>query len=350
MASGAVHAQQPSDSLETEKKVSVVALPLLFFTPETSLGFGAAGVLNIKGSDSTIQTSQLLFGGAYTLFNQVLTYANYNLYLDKERYWLKGEIGYYKYFFYYYGIGPDTRLSDEETYEVAFPRFRTDALGRVGKNSYFGVRYWLENHRMLVLDSAGLLDSNRPLGWDGGTISGLGSVYILDTRDNVYSASSGYKIELSAMGFHEAIGSEFRYLQANTDFSVFFTPWKKYRHVFGAQVQSETLFGDVPFFALSRLGSARMMRGYYSGRFLDQKQMAAQMEYRFPLFWRLEQTLFASTAFIGNDFDDWALSKAKTAIGSGLRLVLNKNDRIKVRLDVAYGEELNFYVTFNEAF
>ncbi len=339
------------DSTEAPKKVSLIALPLLFFTPETSLGYGAAGALNLRlGDNPESQSSQILFGAARTLFNQTLLYTNYNVYLNEDKYWLKGEFGYYDFFFFYYGIGPETRLEDEETYEVQFPRIKLDAMHRLGTKAYWGVRYWMDSYNHLDADAGGLIDNVRPAGFNGGTISGLGPVFILDTRDNVYSSAKGYKLEMATVLYHEALGSQFRYAQAFLDAAVFTRPWKKYKHVIGAQLLSENTWGDVPFFALPKLGGSKVMRGYYQGRFVDQKQMAAQVEYRFPLFWRLEQTLFTSASFIGKHHEDWRFDQMITAAGSGLRFVVNQNDRIKIRFDVAYGEEVNFYFTFNEAF
>jgi len=349
-------AQKTTDSTSTDttkaKNLSFVALPLAFYLPETSLGFGAAGAMNFQfgGVSDSLKKSQVLFGGAYTLMKQILTYANYNLYAKQDRFWLKGEVGYYRYFYFFYGIGPKAKLENEETYEVQFPRIRLDAMTRITTKSYFGFRYIFDYYDMIKVQEGGFFDQHMVAGSDGGSISGIGPLYILDTRDNVYSSRSGYKLEASATLFHKATGSSFNYGQINLDASWFKMPFKNYKHVFGAQIISENQWGNVPFFGLSKVGSPKMMRGYYQGRFTDQTQLAAQVEYRLPLFWNLESVLFASSVMIGKSFSDFKFSQAIPAYGTGLRIVLKEAERLKVRLDAAKGEQWNFYVTFNEAF
>lgn len=349
---------QPADSTAADsvkkKKVNFIALPLAFYLPETELGFGAAGALNFRIGDQndSLKQSQILFGGAYTLLNQVLSYANFNIFAKQEKLWFKGEVGYYRYFFYFYGLGPKSQLADEETYNVGFPRIRLDAMHKTSAKSYLGFRYIFDAFDITRVDSGGFLDQKLFLGYDGGSISGIGPLFILDTRDNIYSSMTGYKVEASATLFNQALGSSFNYSQVNLDISGFIQPFKKYKHVLGAQIISESQWGDVPFFALSQVGSPKMMRGFYRGRYTDKKQLSIQAEYRMPVIWKLQSVVFASTAFVGDSYDKFNFRDAIPAYGTGLRFVLKEAERLKVRIDVAkgIGEPVNFYVTFNEAF
>lgn len=358
LALGANIFAQQADTVSTDtikkKKVNFIALPLAFYLPETELGLGAAGALNFRIGDQndSLKQSQILFGGAYTLLNQVLSYANFNIFAKKEKYWLKGELGYYRYFFYFYGIGPTSVIEDEETYNVRFPRIRLDAMQQTSTSSYFGFRYIFDDFNVTRVDSGGFLDKKLVLGYEGGRLSGLGPLFILDTRDNIYSSMSGYKLEASATLFNKAIGSTYSYGQVNIDLSGFIQPFKKYNHVLGAQLLSENQWGNVPFFALSQVGSPKMMRGFYRGRYTDKKQLSLQVEYRLPVIWKLEQVFFASTAFVADRYSDIKLNEAIPAFGTGTRFILKKSERLKVRFDIAkgIGEPVNFYVTFNEAF
>lgn len=355
---GAKAMAQKADTTTTDstkkKKVNFIALPLAFYLPETELGFGAAGALNFRIGDQndSLKQSQILFGGAYTLLNQVLSYANYNIFAKQEKYWLKGEVGYYRYFFYFYGVGPKSVLEDEETYNVRFPRIRLDAMQKTSANSYLGFRYIFDAFDITRVDSGGFLDQKLVNGYEGGRISGVGPLFILDTRDNIYSSMSGYKVEASANLFNKVLGSSYNYSQVNLDLSGFIQPFKKYKHVLGAQIISENQWGDVPFFALSQVGSPKMMRGFYRGRYTDKKQLSIQAEYRLPLVWKLQSVVFGSTAFVGDNYGEFNLKDAIPAYGTGLRFVLKEAERLKVRIDVAkgIGEPVNFYVTFNEAF
>lgn len=75
--------QNKPDS-STTKNTSFFALPLIFSTPETSLGFGAAGILSYRQKElsDTLLPSQIQFGFAYTLNKQLLSYTSFQLYFD----------------------------------------------------------------------------------------------------------------------------------------------------------------------------------------------------------------------------------------------------------------------------
>jgi outer membrane translocation and assembly module TamA len=79
--------------------------------------------------------------------------------------------------------------------------------------------------------------------------------------------------------------------------------------------------------------------------------MVSQVEYRFPLFWRLGMTAFAGAGDVFNNFQDLSLSRLKYSAGLGLRLLVNPKERVNIRLDYARGREGGyFYFSVSEAF
>ena len=62
---------------------SLKGYPLVFYTPETKLGFGLAGAFNFKAgpkSDTLLNDSQILTGSAYTLEKQLLLYLPWKIF------------------------------------------------------------------------------------------------------------------------------------------------------------------------------------------------------------------------------------------------------------------------------
>ena len=92
-------------------KARIVGIPILFYGPETSLGFGAAGFFTFKlpPQDSLVRPSQINIGAAYTLEKQILTYSSYDLWTKNNLFNFTGEFGYYRYFYDFWGVGNEPR-------------------------------------------------------------------------------------------------------------------------------------------------------------------------------------------------------------------------------------------------
>lgn len=119
-------AQQNTSNDSLVKHLKISAFPVAFYTPETAFGFGGLGIGNFwlkGGEDKETRPSSIQLGASYTTKSQVLIYAPFEFYKHDERWRLLGEVGFYKYFYNFYGVGIDAMEEDEETYEVTFPRF-----------------------------------------------------------------------------------------------------------------------------------------------------------------------------------------------------------------------------------
>jgi len=87
------------DSTDSRYESFLAVYPLLFYFPETRLGFGATGVFNYyPGTVKSSRPSQWQVGTAYTLNKQLLIYGSFQYFLRQKRTELFGEIGYYDYF------------------------------------------------------------------------------------------------------------------------------------------------------------------------------------------------------------------------------------------------------------
>lgn len=74
----------------------------MYYTPETRWVFGAGGATNFNLGDSTATyESQAVFGVAYSLRKQFLSYANWRIFTDQNKNLLSGEVGWYDYVYFF---------------------------------------------------------------------------------------------------------------------------------------------------------------------------------------------------------------------------------------------------------
>jgi len=94
------------------------------------------------------------------------------------------------------------------------------------------------------------------------------------------------------------------------------------------------------------------MRGYPDNKFKDNNYLAGQVEYRFPVYWRFGGTVFGSAGEVAHRIRDFSVKATKLAFGLGLRCVVDTQEHIPFRLDVAFDPSLNPNVYFGllEAF
>jgi outer membrane translocation and assembly module TamA len=151
------------------------------------------------------------------------------------------------------------------------------------------------------------------------------------------------------MRFSPSFGSDFAYDLNWIDARRYFD-FKKDR-VVAAQVYARLSNGAVPFFHMSQLGGNQRMRGYFEGRYRDKQLIGWQAEYRTPLFWRIGLAAFAGNAVIAESISILQWKHIRTAVGGGIRVRIDKERKINLRLDYAVSREgSGFYVTIGEAF
>jgi len=346
-------ATSQSSVADTAKDYSFIALPLVFSTPETSWGFGGATnvTFRFKGEPKTSRPSQFQLGAAYTLNKQFLSYLPFQLFLKEEKYKVYGELGYYRYVYFYYGNGNNTLKANEETFNANYPRVRLNALYGLNKRWFVGLRYWLDGYDVVGVKEDGILDTDETIvGRMGkGFLSGGGVVVNYDTRDHLFTPRKGMLAEMVLFANGEFLGSDFNFQKIYLDIATYFPIGKN--STLAAQFYSELTAGDPPFYQLSLLGGTKRMRGYLEGRFRDKQYLTSQIEYRFPLFWRLGMTAFATTGRVAPTVGDLFDSNWYYTYGLGLRIMLDTEARINLRIDVGFGEDTSgFYLTFGEAF
>lgn len=330
---------------------SFFAVPLVFRSPETSWGFGAGAIYAFKPKrySQTTRPSQVQIGFAYTVLDQILSYAPFQIFTNDNKMQFSGELGYYRFTYDYYGIGNSMPPDFREVFTVEFPRLRFQAAYQIFPNQYFGLRYWMDNFDITDTEPGGELNDGGIRGSQGGFLSGLGIVYSYDNRDNVFDAHSGWFIETAFFHNGSWLGSSFDYGKFIMDARKYFTVGKK--QALATQVYLEFTGGRAPFNQLALMGGTQRMRGYYEGRFRDNNLIMTQSEYRFPIFWRIRGVVFGGLGVVSDRLVNLSTKYIRWTAGGGLRFAIDPVERINIRLDYGIAAESSgFYITVSEAF
>jgi outer membrane protein assembly factor BamA len=124
------------------------------------------------------------------------------------------------------------------------------------------------------------------------------------------------------------------------------------KDVFAVRAMLQYVSGSqIPIFDMSSLGGGSelaAMRGYALNRFLDKGKFLANIEYRFPIFWRLGGNLFVDTGTVWPSLDQFSFKTMAIDYGVGLRLYLPD---FVVRVDFGFSKEgTRLYFNFGHIF
>jgi outer membrane protein assembly factor BamA len=345
-------AGMPADTTHQKKKLSLTPFPAFFVSPENGVGFGAlvVPVYNF-GKDSLTRNSTGQVLAYYTTKKQSSLQLTYNIFTNREKYVLTGEAKYFDAPIFYYGIGNKNELSDSSLISYKFLNFQNRFLKQVIKFVFVGGQFQINRMRDVSFKNPASRLKERPLEeLDGTRTVGVGPALLVDNRDNPLNSRQGIYAEFGVFINSEGLGSEFAFTRYNLDLRRFIPLNDK--QVLAFQGMGKFSSGQVPFREMANLGGDRMMRGFYDGRFRDRQMVALQAEFRQHLFSRLGVVAFGSLGQVSGRMDNFGFDNLKRAVGAGVRLMLNRQERLNIRIDYAIGSDKasGLYFAIGEAF
>ena len=332
-------------------RFSVLPFPILYYTPETGVAGGAALVGSHRATvnDTSARPSSLVVNLIYTQKKQVIAGVSPDMFLDSGAYHIRGSIRFSRYPLRFYGIGNNTPDALEESYTSRTFRLTLDALRRIAGDFSGGVSLLYDTQTLSQLQLDGLLGPGTIPGSRGGRTVGAGVIFHWDTRDNIFTPSTGHSYLLTLRTSTPKIGSDFNFTYFTLDLRKFLGVTG--RSVLAIQALTTITAGDVPFYFLSQLGGSDLMRGYFDGRYRDKELFAVQLEYRFPIFWRIGGAVFAGAGTVAPDVTGFSVQQVKPGLGLGLRYMYDLIEKLNVRIDFAFGTNSSgLYMTAYEAF
>ncbi len=335
-----------AEAAHDEKDRSAFALPFLFYTTDTGLGYGGAGLYGYRSTPG--RTSQILFALTHTSKRQFQAAFKGEHYFPDGTHRLIAGIQYNRFPTQFFGIGnrapentPFTYTPEYVEAEMAFDRKLVRKLSlRVG--TFFRNQALVERGADTpVLSSSAPWASGR---MDGGLRGGL----LWDGRDNTAAANRGALLRLEYVGsIYQDRGNGFNGL--TFDLRAFHQPHPGW--VSGTMLRANGVYGDYPFYFLPALGGQDLLRGYESDRFMDRNTILLQQDLRFPILWRIGGCAFVSAGRAAHAADDLLSGKVHVSYGGGFRYFIDRKNGMLIRCDFAFGKDSQgTYITFGEAF
>ena len=332
---------------------STVVLPVLGSTPDTGFLFGALALqffsLDPDLPDARPSTFSPTF--VYTSKRQVMVFLGLGLVGSDNRTELDIVPSYVYFPDSFFGIGRDVDVdTDEETYTSE--AFATDVrfARRVRGDWRVGVDGRVLRHRLAEVEDGGQLAGGAYLGTAKSWLNILGPSVSLDSRDNTWAPRRGLWLQAIARFAGPALGSDYAMDELVLDLRGYRTVGADL--VLAGQALLTRQAGDVPFFAMPRLGGDRGLRGYRGGLYRDKTAALARLELRREHLWgRLGGVVFAGIGDVAPDPAALTLAAQLWSAGGGLRFMLDEKERVNIRVDVGVGNgDGGFFLSLGEAF
>ncbi|MEO8934976.1 MAG: BamA/TamA family outer membrane protein [Xanthomarina sp.] len=342
-----------SDTLNKNKKFQFITIPIVFYTPETSFGFGAGAQMFLLKQKNIYneRVSNIFVDVIMTSNKQFIIDVIPQIYFGKGDYFLDMNFKWKIFPNNFWGIGNTTPNRNKESYDMTSQILKASFLKRLPPDLNFGLEYIYENHDVTKITEGGFLDTEGIIGSNGAVISGFGIIFNLDSRDNVGSPISGHLLKMNAQFSSELFG-------ATENYNKFIADLRTYRKIgeksiFAAQLYYEGNYGNPPFQGLAWYGGGNRARGYYQGRYIDKSLYLFQAEYRYRFKPRWALAGYGLFGKVANEPKEIvSIKDLKPSAGGGLRFKLLKNQDTWVRLDAGIGVNGSngIYFGINEAF
>jgi len=316
--------------------VNLIPIPIFQISPETGVRFGVSMdyFFNATKKDSTYPTrdSFAWIQAAYSLRRQLTIEPAWQIFSPEEKWFFRGRGGYSDFSEKVWGFGT-TLLPYLDNSTIFYSRayLQTAVLKRLAPSIFAGgqIRY---NHtyRLRQEPPDAIVLPNEET-----TVAGGGWMTTFDSRNNPFSPTQGFYLEIGQLFFGSFLGGKYTYQESHLDIR-HYRPFSK-RHMIAFQgIATLSTGGEIPFRELPRLGGSNMGRGIVEGRSRDRQFLAAQTEYRYTINRFFKAAAFAS---IGQVFPDWNSLQWKNfqpTGGIGLRILVNEKKQLYSRVDLAF--------------
>lgn len=342
-------AQDSGDSSKTNSR-SIRFYPYMFYTPETKFAIGAAAISYFRssGNDRT-KPSKITLSAYYSVRKQYNIILSPELFLNNEKYLLSADLVIGEIQDKFWGIGNQTEDFEDEDFQHRTYGVSLDFQTRTFYGIKTGIILAIKNIKIIDKKDNPFLVSGSILGSDGGMTSGAGIAFSLDYRNNIFYPSRGGFYETSATFFGEQSGSDFSFSRYLMNLRQYISLAKE--HIIAMQIYGSFVGGSPPFYELSALGGQSTLRGYFQGRYRDKHYLMSQVEYRTIVWWRIGVVGFIGVGDVAPKLSQFNLRQVKYSYGFGVRFVLDKVEKLNVRMDVGIGKSSSgLYFAIEEAF
>ena len=390
----------PSDTIHLKKgESSIIPLPIVGANPTVGVLFGVALSANaMLGDYETTHMSTSVSTINYSTNNQLLMFVKTNIYTPDDKWILLGDWRYFDSSQPTFGLGTGPQstklvsnsyeyidgmftkgITTDQMLEFNYIKLSEIVLKKVKKSFYAGIGYHLDYHynikdNLLKLDTIGgtqpQITSHYSYSVYYGfnpeeySLSGLSLNFVYDSRDN---AANPYKGRYSLVSYRmnpTFLGSTQNSTSLWLEYRDYFSVSKKRaRDLIAVWLWSDLqITGHRPYMDLGAIGwdqFGKSGRGYTQGRFRGSNIVYSEVEYRAHV-WGTKKSpelfgavVFANATTASNKPGNIHLFQyINYAYGLGIRIMLQKEARINVTIDYAWGQygAQGIFINANEVF
>jgi outer membrane protein assembly factor BamA len=371
------------------KTGSLLLVPIVGSNPATGFMVGVGGQSAFKMPGSTLYSS--ISGSAqYTTKSQLIFMLKNYVYTKGNKLMLTGDWRYLVFSQSTYGLGSNAPVgglldyqynlagietgSDSLTQPMKFnfARFYQTVSFKLYEGIYAGIGYNFDYYFKIQDEKLriGPVDTLLTTHFLYSTVYGFSTSryyssalnfnLVYDTRDNILNPYKG----IYAMATWRALP---KFLGNKKPTNSFQFEWRSFhglsernpRHLIAFWIMGDfSREGDFPYMTLPATAydqRGRSGRGYTQGRFRGSKLIYGEAEYRFPISrcgGVLGGVLFVNATTANNQVLMLDLFDAvKAGYGMGLRVMIDKQTRMNLAIDVAFGQKsFGFYLAATETF
>ena len=362
------------DTVKQKKNVRFNILGGPGYTPDFGFLIGGSALFTFSTdvADTTLKRSVLPIAFAYMTNGGGSMIVRPQLFFNKDRFRIFGQMLFQNTLDNYYGVGYETNSNTERGEDITQFRNFGYQINPVFlfryKNTDLFLGASLDIRQRDMQDPSEGVQNDPDYIAQGGNENGLNFTNIgvgtninFDTRDVPANAYTGLFVEVSATYYSTAYGSSLDYGVYEIDYRQF-KQLKKLgeRRVLAWRVNGRFTSGDVPITELSVVGSPFDLRGYHMGHYRDKNALMTIAEYRHMFnagdetkFRRLlSKCGFATWAGVGSVSDGFVdTENLLPNFGAGIRIELQPrmNFRIDIGRDPINNQNL-VYFNMTEAF
>jgi hypothetical protein len=331
----------------------IVPIPILTSSPETGVRYGGAieYFFNAKDKNKEARGSYIHGQMTFSSKNQFEISGGWNVIGRGEKYIFRGSAGFSNFNERYWGLG-NTTLTNDDFYSQVYSRTFLDSRNYklLKKQWYIGVAINYSNTYNVTYSKPLSAKEQLTPGIQGSTVFGVGPAILYEGRNFPFGATKGAYAELYFQHHNKILGANYTYNEWFVDLRKYIPIGKE--STVAVQFLSRHTAGDVPLREIPRMGNSTLMRGFFTGRFRDKSYSALQAEMRGQIWRWVYGGVFAGTGIVGESIGNYEASNLRFAGGAGLRFLVNKKNRMFIRLDYAQNSTGGnaYYIKLNEAF
>ena len=327
-------------------------IPLVFYAPETSLGFAAGIALfddapSPPGRPRRDDSLAVFFQG--TLRKQFTVSLSGVKFWDSARYQLTEDAAVLHFPNTYWGLGNETPDGAQDPYTQSGVVTRASFAVRVAEEIYAGAAVGAGWYDTAGGAPGGAVEAYSAVTPPSGSAFGVGPVIRRDTRDDALGPHNGSLTSLAATFFPMALGGTYRFESYELDHRSYITLGS--RSVLALEGYALYALGHVPIAELPALGGSARLRGYYQGRYRDHLYVMGQLEWRIRVAGRFSVAPFGGAGNVFPTASALSFDGTKVAGGLALRFNLKKERDLNVHIDIAKSPTSSgIYLNMGEAF